>query len=135
MTRAAGSAHGLDPAAWRYVSLATFRRDGTEVRTPVWTAAVDGRCFVFTGRDTGKVKRLRASDRVRVAPCDVRGRVSGPWREMRGRLVDEPALEARVYHAFRRKYGWQMWLVDLGSRLTGRIARRAVIELVPPAQA
>ncbi len=121
----------FDPGAARYVSLATFRRGGTEVRTPVWTAQVDGRCFVFTGGDSGKVKRLRANGRARVAPCDVRGRVRGPWRSMHGRLVADPALLARVYRAFRRKYGWQMWLTDLASRLTGRLDRRAVIELLP----
>jgi PPOX class probable F420-dependent enzyme len=121
----------FEPGAERYVSLATFRRDGTEVRTPVWTARVDGRCFVFTATDAGKVKRVRANGRARVAPCDLRGRVHGPWREMHGRIVADAALEARVHRAFRRKYGWQMWLTDLASRLTGRISRRAVIELLP----
>jgi len=122
---------GFDASAERYVSLATFRRDGTEVRTPVWTAGVDGRCFVFTARDSGKVKRLRANGHARIAPCDVRGRVRGAWRAARARLVHDPALAERVYRAFRHKYGWQMRLVNLGSRLAGRIHRRAIIELVP----
>ena len=56
----------------RYVALATFRRSGAEVRTPVWFAAVDDRLYVFTAGDSGKVKRLRHSPRARVAPSDVR---------------------------------------------------------------
>lgn len=44
----------------RYVNLATFRRDGREVRTPVWMAEAAGRHFVFTARSLGKIKRLAA---------------------------------------------------------------------------
>ena len=32
----------------RYLSLATFRRNGAEVTTPVWFAAGDGKLYVFT---------------------------------------------------------------------------------------
>ena len=54
----------------RYVSLATFRRNGTEVATPVWFAAVDDKLYVVSAGDAGKVKRLRHSPRARVAPCE-----------------------------------------------------------------
>ena len=46
-----------------YLSLATFRRDGREVATPVWFAEGDGAVWVFTAGDSGKVKRLRNSPR------------------------------------------------------------------------
>ena len=49
----------------RYVSLATFRTTGAEVRTPVWFAAVGGKLYVFTAGESGKVKRLRRSSRAR----------------------------------------------------------------------
>ena len=42
----------------RYLSLATFRRSGAEVATPVWFATVDGRLYVVTSGDAGKAKRL-----------------------------------------------------------------------------
>jgi PPOX class probable F420-dependent enzyme len=117
-----------DLARERYLSLATFRRDGTEVRTPVWVAAHGDRLWVVTAGDSGKAKRLRHSSRARVAPCDARGRVSGAWRDVSARVarsVDEAALRA----AFRAKYGWQVRLLDAMSRLTGRIKRRAWIEI------
>ena len=41
----------------RYMRLATFRRSGAEVATPVWFAAADGRLYVFTAEQSGKVKR------------------------------------------------------------------------------
>jgi PPOX class probable F420-dependent enzyme len=118
-----------DLAAARYVSLATYRRNGTPVATPVWTAELDGRLYVVTGGESGKVKRLRVSSRVQVAPCDARGRVHGPWRNATARLVDDPDLVARAAAALRAKYGWQFLLLNLGSRLTGRIHRRAWIEI------
>jgi PPOX class probable F420-dependent enzyme len=112
----------------RYVSLATFRRNGTEVRTPVWFVARDERLYVVAAGDSGKVKRLRNSSRARVAPCDVRGRVSGAWLDASARIASDapvPALRA----AFTQKYGWQVRLFELVSRLTGRIHRRVWIEV------
>lgn len=117
----------------RYLSLATYRATGAEVATPVWFAAVDGVLYVFTAGDSGKVKRLRRSPRARVAPCDARGNVQGPWRDASARIATDAASIARATRALRAKYGWQKWLLDLGSRLTGRIHRRAwiAIELQP----
>lgn len=115
----------------RYLSLATFRRNGVAVETPMWCVAIDGRLYFFTDGTSAKVKRLRARSAVRVAPCTVRGGVTGLWRDGTGRIVDDAALCARVYDALARKYGWQMRLLNFGSRLGGRISRRAVIEVVP----
>jgi len=113
----------------RYVNLATFRRTGVEVRTPVWFAAVDGKIYLFTAGESGNVKRLRQSSRARVAPSDMRGRVEGAWWDVAARIVTERGLIERAHTALRAKYGWQMWLADLSSRLTGRIERRAWIEI------
>jgi hypothetical protein len=121
---------GFDPARERYVCLATFRRDGREVRTPVWLAGGGGRFYVFSEGDAGKVKRIRATGRVRVASCDARGRLkSESWLEGRGRVLREPAEIERAYRALHEKYGWQMRAADFFSRLTGRYARRALLEL------
>jgi hypothetical protein len=46
-----------------------------------------------------------------------------------GRIVTEPSTIERAHAALRAKYGWQMRLLDLFSRLTGRIRRRAWIEI------
>ena len=113
----------------RYVSLATFRKSGAEVRTPIWFAVVDDRCWMMTGGDSGKVKRLRNNPRVRVAPSDVRGIVHGPWREGTARIVNEPRQIADAHAMLRAKYGWQVTLLDLFSRLSGRIRRRVWLEV------
>jgi len=113
----------------RYLSLATFRRDGTEVRTPVWFAAAGERLYVFTAGDSGKVKRLRRSSRACVAPSSARGDTRGEWREATARLVTDGTSIAQASRALRAKYGWQMRVANLLSRLTGRIERRAFIEI------
>jgi uncharacterized protein len=73
----------------RYLSLATFRRNGAAVATPVWFAAADGKLFVFTEGESGKIKRLRHSPRARVAPSDARGGVRGEWREATARILTD----------------------------------------------
>ena len=113
----------------RYVALATFRRSGAEVRTPVWFAAMDGKLYVFTAGDSGKVKRLRHSSRARIASSDARGNVLGEWWDAEARVVGEPRVIERAHAAMRAKYGWQAQVGDLLSRLTGRLPRRAWIEV------
>ena len=115
----------------RYVSLATFRRNGTAVATPVWFAAADGKLYVFTAGEAGKVKRLRQSSRARIAPCDSRGGLHGDWQDATARMVTDAMVIARAEAAVRRKYGWQSWMLDLFSRLSGRFKRRAWIEVTP----
>ena len=112
-----------------YLSLATKRRDGRMVETPVWFAASGGRLYVFSEAKAGKVKRLRNFPEVRVAACNFRGRVHGPWFQGKGRRVEDAATVAAAYAALRRKYGWQMAIGDFFSRLTGRISNRAMLEI------
>ena len=119
----------LDPAREFYVSLATYRRDGREVCTPVWIAAADGAFYVFSAPAAGKVKRIRLNSKARLAACTVRGKVTGPWRAASARLVEDSVSRARALAALRAKYGWQMWLADILSKIGGRFAQRAYIEL------
>jgi len=116
-----------------YISLATFRRDGRAVQTPVWFARRGERLYVFTESTAGKVKRLRNGSRARVAACNAVGRLRGDWIEARGRVVDDPERVSAAYAALRAKYGWQMTMVDFWSRLAGRYDARAIVELEPAA--
>lgn len=65
----------------RYLSLESYRRDGTPVRTPLWFAAMPatGALVAYTDADSAKVKRLRRTPRCRVASCTMRGTLTGPW--------------------------------------------------------
>jgi PPOX class probable F420-dependent enzyme len=113
----------------RYVNLETFKKDGTGVKTPVWAAPLDGRLVVFTDGTSYKVKRLRRDPRIRVAACDVRGNLKGDWRDGTGRILEDAGEKARAMAALRRKYGWQIRVLDVFSWIGRRIGRRAILEL------
>nr|WSW65519.1 PPOX class F420-dependent oxidoreductase [Streptomyces sp. NBC_00995] len=102
-----------DFARSEYISLTTYRKDGTPVATPVWAAVAGDELLVWTKADSYKVKRLRRDSRVRVTVCDVRGRVAegAAVAEGTGRLLDEKGTTA-VRKAIGRKYTWKYWLLD-----------------------
>ena len=116
-----------DTQSARYVSLATFRRSGKAVATPVWAAYREGVYYVFSAGDAGKVKRLRNSPRARLAKCDVRGNLLGEWHEACAELLEESRQIEVALNALRAKYGLAMRLADIGARLTGRFHKRAYI--------
>ena len=99
----------------RYVSLTTFRRDGTPVATPVWLVAWEDGIAVWTNAGTGKVKRLRRNRSVTVAPCTFRGRLLGDPIAGQARLLTADD-NARVTSLIVRKYRLQGWLVTLRAR-------------------
>jgi len=115
----------------RYLSLATFRRNGAEVRTPVWFACAPGTggrsLWIYTNAKTGKVKRIRRDARARLAACDVRGRVHGEWIEARARLVAGDGAQQQAFDALLAKYGWQMRALRLAARLSGRWRDRTIV--------
>jgi uncharacterized protein len=96
-------------AGERYISLTTFKRDGTPVSTPVWVTSDDGRrLLVWSATKTWKVRRLRRDARVLVAPSNFRGRESGRRLGGRARLIPDPGIDQLL----RRKYGWQKRALD-----------------------
>lgn len=118
----------LDDA--KYVSLRSYRRDGSPVDTPVWCAGSDGSLVVFTLRESYKVRRIQRNPKVQVARCDMRGGLLGPWHDGTCTIVaagSEP--EARAYRELTRKYRWQMRFGNFFSTLTGRIKRRVVLAI------
>jgi PPOX class probable F420-dependent enzyme len=92
----------------KYLSLASFRKNGQAVRTPLWFAEQEGRLYFMTRDDTWKYKRIRNNSRVLVAPCTMRGRITGPEVEGRARVL-EPWEFPPAKRALERKY----WLMRL----------------------
>jgi PPOX class probable F420-dependent enzyme len=110
----------------RYLNLESYKRDGTPVQTPVWFAEDRGVLYVYTRANAGKVKRIRRHPRIRIAPCTMRGTVTGPWVEAEATIVD--ATTAAHGHALlRQKYGWMKGIGDVFSRIMQR--ERVVIAI------
>ena len=101
----------------KYLSLETFKKSGEGVKTPVWFVLHDGVFYVYSEADSWKVKRVRNNPRVRVAICDVRGRVKGPWldgtaafvegeeRQFADRLLDRKYLLKVLFKVFAKLSG------------------------------
>ena len=85
-----------DLAAGKSISLATFKRDGSRVATPVWVTRDGDHLYVITDPNSGKAKRLRNSARAEVAPAmrgkdqlRLRARVCGPAGRGRDQKVKD----------------------------------------------
>ena len=108
----------------KYLSLTTFRRDGTPVATPVWVMRIDRQLYVITSANSGKVKRLRNNTDVLIAACDVRGQVSGPEFPGVAALLDDNETQM-VEGLLLRKYGWQARVMNAGQAIQD-LSRRAL---------
>lgn len=116
-----------------YISLATFRKDGRRVATPIWAAPIDAdddsQLAMFSDPNAGKVKRLRNSPTAEVALCDVRGKLLSEWVAARAFLIDSKKESTAAEHAIRQKYGWQSMLLDFTSRIGGRLNKRQYVRI------
>jgi uncharacterized protein len=106
-----------------YINLETYRRSGEGMQTPVWFVKADGKLFVRTIANSGKVKRIRNNSCVRVAVCDARGGIQGEWVTGQAHVLAKEEVEKarQVNHLLNRKYG----LLKAGFDLFGRIKGQA----------
>lgn len=99
----------------KYLNLETFRKNGQGVRTPVWfagepPAGVPQILYVYSTDDSGKAKRIRNNARVRIAPCDARGRLRGEWAEARAEIVSGAEAECGMGLLDRKYSPWKQIL-------------------------
>lgn len=90
----------------RYMNLTTFRKNGEPVKTTVWFAESGGKLYVYTGRNTGKAKRIRQNSSVLVGPCNPVGKSLGPETAAVARILP-PQESAAAKELHDEKYGFQ----------------------------
>jgi PPOX class probable F420-dependent enzyme len=88
---------------------------------------------MYTGADTYKVKRIRRNAKVRVARCNARGKLLGPWLDGTCVIVEDGAQQGRIMDALTRKYGWQIRVLSFFAAIAGRKEKRAYLEVTIPA--
>ena len=115
-------------AGEKYLNLETYRKDGTAVATPVWFAEDGGLLYIYSLADAGKVKRIRNNPRVRVAPCDMRGKLKGEWVDARARILQGDEA-ARGHRLLDEKYGLLKKIGNVFSKLKKRERVVIAIEL------
>lgn len=112
-----------------YINLATFRRNGDAVATPIWAAPLKDSLVAFSAGKAGKVKRLRQTPRAQVVPCTSRGALLGAWQEAHATLLTDPIEIQAAHQALKAKYGWKLTLLDFASKLSGRYHQRVFLRI------
>lgn len=112
------------------IVLTTFRKSGQAVTTPVWFTQSHGTIYVETDADAGKLKRLRHTARVTLAPSTYNGKVTGAVSAGQARILTQP-LECRAAStALAKKYGVMRPLFHFVSNAGRRFQRKAKVEKV-----
>lgn len=114
----------------KYLSLTTFRKSGEAVATPVWVVRDGDHLYVTTKSDSGKVKRLRNNAHVLLAPCDMRGNLTGDQVPGSARLLDEAGTR-KVGELVGGRYGLLYRAMGLTEKLRRGGAPSIGIEITP----
>jgi PPOX class probable F420-dependent enzyme len=86
----------------KYLSVMSFRADGSGVATPVWFVEEDGRLYVDTDGESYKARRIRANPRVMIAPCTASGRLKAKPVSARAAVI--PEMPATPRQGYEHKY-------------------------------
>jgi len=105
-------------AGHKYLNLETFKKNGEGVKTPVWFAAdpsasldsSEAKLYVYTIGVSGKVKRIRNNNRVRIAPCNARGSLLGPWVDARAEIVTGTEADLGMQLLNKKYVPWKQLL-------------------------
>jgi PPOX class probable F420-dependent enzyme len=87
-----------------YCLVVTYRRTGEAIPTPVWFGIGNGTLYFRSVATNGKMKRIRHTPEVRVAPCTSRGRPLGPPFIGEARVLGATE-EAEAERCIRANYG------------------------------
>jgi PPOX class probable F420-dependent enzyme len=108
----------------RYLSVTSFKRDGTGVATPVWFVSDGRRLFAFTDLHSAKIRRIRRNPRVLVAACRVDGKLRSEPISARAEVLTADADLERVQKLllarYKISYRIVMLFYRLGRRLRGK---------------
>jgi len=104
----------------KYINLETYKKDGTPIRTPVWFVIDKNLIYVITRDSTGKVKRLRNNQNVRIVPCSFKGEPKNEW--VKGTAEKLTGDEAdKVIKLRKKKYGMFARLIGIFTSQKGNI--------------
>ena len=108
----------------RYLSVTSFKRDGTGVATPLWFVSDGRRLFALTDLHSAKVRRIRGNPRVLVASCRADGKLRSEPLAARAEVLTENADLERVQKLLLERYKLSYRLVMLLYRLGRRLRRQ-----------
>lgn len=119
----------------RYLSITSFKRDGTGIATPVWFVSDGGRLFAFTDLHSAKVRRIRRNPNVLVASCWANGKLRQEpipaHVEILTAEADLERVQKLLLERYKVSYRVVMLFYRLGRRLRGKqsVAEGAVLAI------
>ena len=113
---------------YRFLNLTTFRKNGAPVVTTVLFALADDKIYMWTAKDSGKVKRIRNNATVRFAPSTRLGRPLGPIATASARILSATE-QIEAQSLTDREFGWLKRFFGLIWRVQGR--EQVYIEITP----
>jgi uncharacterized protein len=123
-----GRDHYAQFAGQKYLNLESYRKTGQPVRTPLWFAEDDNVFYAYSLADSFKIKRMRNNPQVRIAPCDMRGKVKGEWVDATARILNEAGVQ-RTHELLNQKYGLLKRAAHFLARLRGHKHAAFAIEI------
>jgi len=96
----------------KYINLETYKKDGTPIRTPVWFVIDKDLIYVITRDSTGKVKRLRNNQDVRIVPCSFKGEPKNEWVKGKTEMITGEEADKAI-KLRKKKYGFAARLIGL----------------------
>ena len=102
------------------ISVETYRKNNQPVQTPVWFVIKDNLIYVVTRDQTGKVKRLRNNQQVKIAPCNFKGKIKGQWISGTAEILSEEKTKEMV-KLREKKYGLMAKIAKFLSKGKGKL--------------
>ena len=104
----------------KYINLETYKRDNTPIKTPVWFVIDNDLIYIITRESTGKVKRLKNNQNVRIVTCSFSGETKNEW--VNGKVQKVTGSEAdNVIKLRKKKYGFAVRLSGLFTSQKGNL--------------
>ena len=104
----------------KYINLETYKKDGTPVRTPVWFVIDNDLIYVITRDSTGKVKRLKNNQDVRIVSCSFKGEPKNEWVKGKTEMITGEEADKAI-KLRKKKYGMSARLIGLFTSQKGNL--------------
>ncbi|MFB5600936.1 MAG: PPOX class F420-dependent oxidoreductase [Nitrososphaeraceae archaeon] len=96
----------------KYISLQTIRKNGSTVSTPVWFVLKENKLFIRSSADSGKIKRIRNNNNVKISICNMKGNIRGHNYDAKANF--EKNLDYQEINSlFDKKYGILSFLLKI----------------------
>lgn len=114
-----------------FVSIESYRKNGTGIKSPVWMTHEDGKLYCWTGADSWKVKRIRNNPEVKLAESDAQGTLKSEQVPALGKVLDAPQDVKTQVGRMAKKFGIQFRMFQLMGMF--RRSKYVAIEFSPTA--